>query len=58
MASKNQMIKIGKGEVKEILITKSNLKLISTEENACASDNSVTRNECMPKSVRDLIFLS
>ena len=54
----NQMVKIGKGEVKEIFITKSNLKLISTEEDPCVSDDGrVTRSECLPKYVSGLSTL-
>ena len=53
----NQMVKIGKGEVKEIFITKSNLKLISTEEDPCVFDDRVTRSECLPKYVSGLKYL-
>ena len=47
------MIKISNGEIKEIFITKSNLKLISTEVDPCVSDDTVRRNECQIKSVSD-----
>ena len=47
------MVKVGNGEIKEIFITKSNLKLFSTEVDPCVSDDTVRRNECQVKSVSD-----
>ena len=50
------MVKISSGETKQILFTKSNLNLISTDEDHCASDDTdrVTRNECLMKLVSEL----
>ena len=51
-----EMVKISSGETKEILFTKSNLNLISTDEDHCVSDDTdrVTRNECLIKLVSEL----
>ena len=56
LASKRQMVRIGTGEVKKILITKSKMDLISTEENPCVTDDtSVTRLDCRLKLVSDCL---
>ena len=48
------MVKIGNGEVKEIFITKSKLDLISTEEDPCVSDDTLTGADCKIKLASDL----
>ena len=52
------MVKIGNGESKEVLIKKSNLDLISTEEDPCVSDDTVTGNECKLKLASDIYYVA
>ena len=48
------MVKIGNGEAKEVFITKSKLDLISTEEDPCVSDDTLTGVDCKIKLASDL----
>ena len=48
------MVKIGNGEMKKFLLTKSILDLISTEEDPCVSDDTLTGADCKIKLASDL----